>query len=175
MFTVVIAGKEHTNAIKDYEIFLNPLVERSHIQFCEWRPDEDTLTEAVPMLRDTVGNCEEWRAILLCDDRGINEKNPFDLIKPRFPEYPDIKVSKELTDKMTADEREEYLDQLELQHEKDLKEYYCFAEDEGKGVRRVSVAKKNKQDGEIFFFRMVSEPDSCGKWKIFSIEREGKE
>lgn len=124
MFTVVIAGKEHINAIKDYEIFLNPLVERSHIQFCEWRPDEDTLTEAVPMLRDTVGNCEEWRAILLCDDRGINEKNPFDLIKPRFPEYPDIKVSKELTDKMTAEEREEYLDQLELQHEKDLKEYY---------------------------------------------------
>lgn len=65
------------------------------------------------------------------------------------------------------EELEEYL--------KDLKEYYCFAEDEGKGVRRVSVAKKNNKDGEIFFFRMVSEPDSCGKWKIFSIEREGKE
>lgn len=58
---------------------------------------------------------------------------------------------------------------------KDLKEYHCFSEDEGKGIRRVSVAKKNKQDEEIFSFRMVAEPDAFGKWKIFSIEREGKE
>ena len=58
---------------------------------------------------------------------------------------------------------------------KDLKDYYCFAEDEGKGIRRVSVAKKNNKDEEIFSFRMVAEPDSFGKWKIFSIEREGKE
>lgn len=58
---------------------------------------------------------------------------------------------------------------------KDLKEYHCFLEDEGSGIRRVSVAKKNNQDAEIFSFRMVAEPDAYGKWKIFSIEREGKE
>ena len=70
----------------------------------------------------------------------------------------------------------EVVDYEELEgYLKDLKEYYCFAEDEGKGIRRVSVAKKNKKDEEIFSFRMVAEPDSFGKWKIFSIEREGKE
>ena len=35
--------------------------------------------------------------------------------------------------------------------------------------------KKNHKDEEIFSFRMVAEPDSFGKWKIFSFEREGKE
>jgi hypothetical protein len=70
----------------------------------------------------------------------------------------------------------EVVDYEELEgYLKDLKEYYCFAEDEGKGIRRVSVAKKNHKDEEIFSFRMVAEPDSFGKWKIFSIEREGKE
>ncbi len=58
---------------------------------------------------------------------------------------------------------------------KDLKDYHCFAEDEGKGIRRVSVAKKSSKDEEIFSFRMVAEPDAFGKWKIFSIEREGKD
>ena len=57
---------------------------------------------------------------------------------------------------------------------KDLKEYHCFPEEEGNGIRRVSVAGKNTE-GEIFSFRMVAEPDAYGKWKIFSIEREGKE
>ena len=58
---------------------------------------------------------------------------------------------------------------------KDLKEYHCFLEDEGAGIRRVSVAKKSKKDREVFAFRMVAEPNAFGTWKIFSIEREGKE
>ncbi len=57
---------------------------------------------------------------------------------------------------------------------KDLKEYYCFADESRNGIRTVSVTK-NSKDGEIFSFRMVAEPDSYGKWKIFSIEKEGKE
>ena len=68
---------------------------------------------------------------------------------------------------------------------KDLKEYHCFLEDEGAGIRRVRfgygqdrevpVAKKSKKDREVFAFRMVAEPNAFGTWKIFSIEREGKE
>lgn len=70
----------------------------------------------------------------------------------------------------------EVVDYEELEgYLKDLKEYHCFAEDEGKGIRRVSVAKKNQKDEEVFSFRMVAEPNAFGKWKIFSIEREGKE
>ena len=57
---------------------------------------------------------------------------------------------------------------------KDLKEYHCFADESRNGIRTVSVTK-NSKDGEIFSFRMVAEPDSYGKWKIFSIEKEGKE
>ena len=57
---------------------------------------------------------------------------------------------------------------------KDLKEYHCFDDESRNGIRTVSVTK-NSKDGEIFSFRMVAEPDSYGKWKIFSIEKEGKE
>lgn len=57
---------------------------------------------------------------------------------------------------------------------KDLKEYHCFADESRNGIRTVSVTG-NQKDGEIFSFRMVAEPDSYGKWKIFSIEKEGKE
>ena len=57
---------------------------------------------------------------------------------------------------------------------KDLQEYHCFADESINGIRTVSVTK-NSKDGEIFSFRMVAEPDSYGKWKIFSIEKEGKE
>lgn len=124
MFTVVIAGKEHINAIKDYEIFLNPLMQSSNVQFCEWRPDEDTLTDAVPMLRDTVGNCEEWRAVILCDERGLNEKNPFDLIKPKLPEFPVMKVPENGDAGMTPEEQDAYWEQLEDKHEKEVEEYF---------------------------------------------------
>ena len=54
---------------------------------------------------------------------------------------------------------------------KDLKEYHCFLEDEGAGIRRVSVAKKSKKDREVFAFRMVAEPNAFGTWKI-SVSRE---
>ena len=58
---------------------------------------------------------------------------------------------------------------------KDLKEYHCFLEEDAAGIRRVAVAKKSRQDEEVFSFCMVAEPNTFGTWKIFSIEKEGKE
>lgn len=92
MFTVVIAEKNHIDAIREYDIFLKPLIEKSDVHFCEWRPEEDTLTFAVPKLREVVGNREEWRAIVVCDERGLREKNPFDRSKPVLPKYPELKI-----------------------------------------------------------------------------------
>ena len=92
MFTVVIAEKNHIDAIREYDIFLKPLIEKSDVHFCEWRPEEDTLTYAVPKLREVVGNREEWRAIVVCDERGLREKNPFDRSKPVLPKYPELKI-----------------------------------------------------------------------------------
>lgn len=57
---------------------------------------------------------------------------------------------------------------------KELKAYHCFSEESVGGVRTIAVAGE-EQGGAVFSFRMVAEPDSYGKWKIFSIEREGKE
>lgn len=57
---------------------------------------------------------------------------------------------------------------------KELKTYHCFAEEGKNGFCMVSVAE-GTQDGAIFSFRMVAEPNDYGKWKIYSIEREGKE
>ena len=54
---------------------------------------------------------------------------------------------------------------------KDIKEYHCFAEENRDGIRTVSLAQKGREE-EILSFRMIAEPDSYGKWKIFCIEKE---
>lgn len=56
----------------------------------------------------------------------------------------------------------------------DLQGYQCFAEENGRDMRTVTVARSNRE-GAVLSFRMVAEPDSYGKWKIFCIEKEGGE
>ena len=54
---------------------------------------------------------------------------------------------------------------------KDLKEYHCFLEDEGAGIRRVSVAKKAKRTERClpFAWWRSQTPSAHGK---FSVSRE---
>ena len=46
MYTVVIAEKKHFDCIKDYELFLQPFLDRIDAAFCVWDPDGQTLTES---------------------------------------------------------------------------------------------------------------------------------
>ncbi|MCQ2538946.1 MAG: hypothetical protein MJ114_00720 [Acetatifactor sp.] len=156
MFTVVIAEKSHIDAIEEYGIFLKPLLKKSNIHFCEWVPGENNLTLSVPNLRETVGSRDEWRAILLCDESGIGEKNPFDQIKPQLPKYPELivpsvkdeeEITKEEVDKkvkeakrnaktaqapaapVVVESREALLERLEAEYEEKRKQYFVDLKD----------------------------------------------
>lgn len=85
MFTVVIAEKEHLDGIKEYSSFLKPFLDAVHISFCEWKPEEKTLSDAVPELIAQVSRHDEWRAIVVADGAGLRQKNPFDLAHYEAP------------------------------------------------------------------------------------------
>ena len=81
MFTVVVAEKEHIDSIREYEVFLKPFIDDAHVEFCEWRPEEDTLADSVPHLVETVARERDWRAVVLCDTVGMERKNPFNRVE----------------------------------------------------------------------------------------------
>lgn len=88
MFTVVIAEQEHLNSIREYELFLKPFLDNRNIAFCTWQKDAATLEDAVPELNDTVMRHEHWRLIVVCDEDGLYDKNPFDLARYEDPVQP---------------------------------------------------------------------------------------
>lgn len=88
MFTVVITEQEHLDTINEYSAFLRPFLDNSHIAFCRWRRDGRDLEDAVPDLYEKVARHEVWRLIVVCDEEGIDQKNPFDVINYRDPEQP---------------------------------------------------------------------------------------
>lgn len=79
MFTVVIAEQAHLDSIEQYRTFLRPFLDRPGIAVCRWRQNGKTLEEAVPELYETVSRHASWRAIVVCDEEGLEQKNPFDL------------------------------------------------------------------------------------------------
>ncbi|MEQ2443775.1 hypothetical protein WMO64_09875 [Pseudoflavonifractor sp. CLA-AP-H29] len=80
MFTVVIAEKEHIDSIQEYQVFLRPFIDETRVAFCRWLPGEETLADTVPQLKDCVARRQEWRVIVLCDERGLHNQNPFDVV-----------------------------------------------------------------------------------------------
>lgn len=90
MFTVVIAEKELIDSIQEYNIFLKPFIDAENVAFCKWNTEGVTLEEAVPALVGAVGREMHWRAVVVCDEKGLNQKNPFELVHYQPP-----KVNKE--------------------------------------------------------------------------------
>ncbi len=104
MFTVVIADKDHIDSIREYGIFLKPFIDREKIAFCEWKRDGRTLADSVPALSETVSRREHWRAVIVCGDEGIAQKNPFDLVRCEIPPEPDFDgLSAEAADDLPDD------------------------------------------------------------------------
>ncbi len=85
MFTVVIAEKEQINNIRAYDLFLKPFSDPRKVAVCEWFQDELLLDDMVPRLAEAIARNKEWRAIVLCDERGIQQKNPFDCVPYQAP------------------------------------------------------------------------------------------
>ncbi len=83
LFTVLIAEKEHIDAIrKENKLFFEPFLESKELAFCQWNPEGQTLLESVPGLMDAVGWRKEWRAVII--NNGTNQlskkRNPFDTV-----------------------------------------------------------------------------------------------
>ncbi|MCD8364651.1 MAG: hypothetical protein LUC83_02330 [Clostridiales bacterium] len=88
MYTVIIAEQEHIDNIREYRLFLEPFMKKTQFAFCPWKPEEaDSLKKSVPDLEREVAQREEWRAVILCDERGLKKKNPFNIVEYHAPEW----------------------------------------------------------------------------------------
>ena len=86
VFTVVIAEKAYIDSIQEYQIFLKPFIDKEKMAFCQWDPDGRTLAASVPTLAAAVARREHWRAVVVCGDAGLNQKNPFHLVRYSAPD-----------------------------------------------------------------------------------------
>ena len=83
MFTVLIAEKEHIDAIqKGNKLFFEPFLENKELAFCCWNPQGQSLMDAVPGLLRAVGRRKEWRAVIIHNSSTAPSKarNPFDAV-----------------------------------------------------------------------------------------------
>ena len=112
MFTVVIAEKKHIDSIKEYNVFLQPLMAEGNIAYCEWRPEEPTLADAVPQLTDIVARRRDWRVIVLCDEQGLNRKNPFNIVEYEAPVFTPIAEFQNEAD--IVEHRRQYLEEVRV-------------------------------------------------------------
>lgn len=83
MFTVLIAEKEHIDAIRqENKLFFEPFLENKELAFCYWTPQGQDLNDSVPGLADAVGRRKEWRAVILQPSvpELMKTRNPFDSV-----------------------------------------------------------------------------------------------
>ncbi len=81
MFTAIIAQKEYIDKVSEYKLFLKPFLDKKDIAFCEWNTNGERFSEMLPSLPEIVGRRKDWRAVIICDESGLESKNPFDLVK----------------------------------------------------------------------------------------------
>ena len=83
MFTVLIAEKEHIDAMRqENRLFFEPFLENKELAFCYWNPAGQSLQDAVPGLLDVVGRRKDWRAVIInnCTVKTAKMRNPFDVV-----------------------------------------------------------------------------------------------
>lgn len=119
MFTVIIAEKEYIDKVKEYQLFLKPFMDRKKVAFCQWYPEYDRLADMVPTLAEEVGRRLEWRAVIICNEKGINQRNPFDLVTHLPSKYSGAKPG----DPEGENEADEYEEYLQSEHKNKLLAY----------------------------------------------------
>ena len=90
MFTVLIAEKEHIDAIREKnKLFFEPFLDNKDLAFCVWNPEGQNLRDSVPGLLDAVGRKKEWRVVILNNTTPDTLKtlNPFDVVDNIDPTY----------------------------------------------------------------------------------------
>lgn len=84
MFTVLIAEKEHIDAIQQgNKLFFEPFLANKELAFCSWNPSGQNLHDSVPELLDVVGRQKDWRVVIINNTTADSLKlqNPFDIVK----------------------------------------------------------------------------------------------
>lgn len=83
LFTVLIAEKEHIDAIqRKNKLFFEPFLKNKEMAFCEWNPAGQNLYDSVPGLADAVRRKKQWRAVIInsCSPELQKTQNPFDAV-----------------------------------------------------------------------------------------------
>ena len=86
MFTVVICDEHIINDCQNkYYIYLKPFLDNEEFVFCKWNVSGSSFDEAVPELKELIGNKKEWRAIIVNDNStwdvdSVNKRNPFNYV-----------------------------------------------------------------------------------------------
>lgn len=89
MFTVVIAEQKHINSIEKYKLFLKPFADQQHMKIIRWNREGQTFWDCVPELEATIVHHKEWRAVVVCGQDALSQKNPFDFVECKLPPKPE--------------------------------------------------------------------------------------
>ena len=72
--------------MQEYGAFLRPFMKPNNVSFCAWNTGGQTLDEAVPDLITAVARNQDWRAIIVCNEQGLKQRNPFNIVSYHAPE-----------------------------------------------------------------------------------------
>ena len=184
MFTVLIAEKEHIDAIlKENKLFFEPFLESKEAAFCYWNPAGQNLEDSVPGLLDAVGRRRDWRAVIInnCDNESSKLRNPFDVVdhsaldslvapsqQPQDNESLDKWETswKEYYDDLTAKKENVYRSALNLPLQK-LSTWLCFRRED-----YIYNQVQEKQDVQDWAMEMLGRDEMKPSVKLEVLERE---
>ena len=184
MFTVLIAEKEHIDAIRqDNKLFFEPFLESKELVLCYWNPKGQNLQDSVPGLLDAVGRRKDWRAVIInnCTIQSSKNRNPFDvvdhsgldaLVEPeRQPEKNETledweSAWKAYYDMLTVKKEAVYRDALSHPFQK-LATWLCFRQED-----YVHNEVKEKQDVQDWAMEMIGRDDLKPSVKLELLERD---
>ena len=183
MFTVLIAEKEHIDAIqKENKLFFEPFLESKDLAFCYWNPEGQNLQDSVPGLVDAVGRRKKWRAVILNNGSisSLKSRNPFDVVdhsvlddlvlpsqQPEDEETLDVWESSwnNYYEALTSGKEEIYKSALELPLQK-LSTWLCFKPED-----YVHNEVQEKQDVHDWALEMIGKDDMKPSAKLEFLER----
>ena len=184
MFTVLIAEKEHIDAIRqENKLFFEPFLESKELAFCYWNPKGQNLEDSVPGLLDTVGRRKDWRAVIInnCTIESSKTRNPFDVVdnsvldslnapaqQPQEDESLDKWESawKEYYDALTAEKEIVYKSALENPLQK-LSTWLCFRPED-----YIHNEVHEKQDVHDWAMEKIGRNDIKPSVKLELLERD---
>lgn len=184
MFTVLIAEKEHIDAIRqENKLFFEPFLESKELALCYWNPAGQNLQDSVPGLLDAVGRRKDWRAVIIHNGtiKASKNRNPFDVVDHSVLEtleapnrQPGEKESledwekswKKYYDTLTTEKEAVYKSALEQPFQK-LTTWLCFRPED-----YVLNDVKEKQDVHDWAMEMIGRDDLKPSVKLELLERD---